>query len=69
MLNFQLTTHENYIKKFVTLFKELDRDTNGVLNEEEFKEMIKAMNVTSSEDIDRLLQLTASFCLPQLETN
>lgn len=58
MLDFQLSTHENYIKKFVQLFRKIDMDTNGVLNEQEFRELISAMQVTSDEeDIEKLLQI------------
>lgn len=60
------------------LFKKLDTDTNGVLNEDEFKQMINEMKVTSSEeDVDKLLeiidpynnqQVTFSECLALLSS-
>jgi len=62
VLDFQLATHEKYIKKFVTLFKKLDTDTNGILSEEEFKQLIAMMKVTSSEeDVERLLQIVDPY--------
>ena len=39
------------------LFKELDRDTNGVLNEEEFRQLLACMNILVEEDIEKLLQI------------
>ena len=58
MLDFQLATHEKYVKKFVTLFKKLDEDTNGIVNEDEFKRLVAMMKVSpNDEDTDRLLQI------------
>jgi Ca2+-binding EF-hand superfamily protein len=60
------------------LFKQIDTDTNGILNEDEFKQLIAAMHIVTSEDeILRLLQLvdpynnqriTFSECLSLLAT-
>lgn len=62
MLDFQLATHEKYIKKFVMLFKKLDTDTNGVLNEEEFKQLLAMMRVAAGEeDVERLLQIVDPY--------
>jgi Ca2+-binding EF-hand superfamily protein len=56
----------------------LDTDTNGVLSETEFKQMIEEMKVTTSgEDIEKLLeiidpynnkQVTFSECLALLSS-
>ena len=77
-MDFQLATHEKYIKSFVNLFKRLDSDTNGVLSEDEFRQLISAMKVTASpEDVERLLevidpynnqQVTFSECLALLSS-
>ena len=57
ILDFQLTEHERFLQKFTSQFKVSDRDTNGVLNEDEFKELIQSMNIVSSEEeIEYLLQ-------------
>ena len=62
VLDFQLATHEKYIKKFVTLFKRLDTDTNGILNEDEFKELLAMMRVCpTKEDVERLLQIVDPY--------
>lgn len=78
VLDFQLATHEKYIRKFLVLFRKIDSDTNGILNEDEFKKMLGLMKVTSSEeDIERLLQgidpynnqkITFSECLTMLSS-
>ena len=58
MLDFQLATHENYIRKFVNLFKKIDIDTDGIISEEEFRQMISIMKITTDEEyIERLLQI------------
>ncbi len=62
VLDFQLATHEKYIKKFVSLFKKLDTDTNGVLSEEEFKQLLAMMHVAQAEDeVERLLQIVDPY--------
>ncbi len=62
VLDFQLATHEKYIKKFVSLFKKLDTDTNGVLGEDEFKQLVAMMRVSGSEEeTERLLQIVDPY--------
>ena len=62
MLDFQLATHEKYIKKFITLFKKLDTDTNGIVNEEEFNQLAVMMRVASGEEeVERLLQVVDPY--------
>jgi Ca2+-binding EF-hand superfamily protein len=78
VLDFQLATHEKYIKKFITLFKKLDSDTNGILNEEEFNQLLVMMKaVSGDEEVERLLQvvdpnnnqqITFSECLALLSS-
>ena len=49
--------HERFLRKFTQYFKTVDRDTNGVLDEIEFRELIQNMQVISSDqEIDFLLQ-------------
>ena len=40
ILDFQLFEHERFLRKFTKYFKAVDRDTNGVLDENEFRELI-----------------------------
>jgi hypothetical protein len=37
ILDFQLEEHERFLQEFNILFKEVDSDHNGIVNEEEFK--------------------------------
>ena len=78
VLDFQLATHERYLKKFMTLFKKIDQDTNGIINENEFKQLIDEMRVcTNPEEVEHLLQvvdpfdhrqITVSECLSMLSS-
>ena len=45
-----MAKHDKYLKPFTGLFKAADTDTNGILNEEEFKKLVSEMKVCSSED-------------------
>ena len=58
LLDFQLKSHERYLRKFVNLFKEIDKDTNGLLNEEEFIQLIEMMKIEGirRKESSRLLQ-------------
>ena len=57
ILDFQLFEHERFLRKFTKYFKAVDRDTNGVLDENEFRELIQNMQViTSDQELDYLLQ-------------
>jgi len=59
---FQLKAHEKYIKYFINLFKEFDTDTNGIINETEFRGLVVKMNICNSEDdIDHLLQIVDPY--------
>ena len=40
ILDFQLKTHESYLSKFIQLFKTIDSDTDGVINESQFRELL-----------------------------
>ena len=40
ILDFQLTEHEKFLHEFTQLFKQMDRDRNGILNEDEFKDLL-----------------------------
>jgi len=39
-----LQEHEKFLNSFTSLFKEIDTDGNGILNEEEFRELLIRMN-------------------------
>ena len=33
ILDFQLKSHENFLRTFLILFKQIDRDNNGIIDE------------------------------------
>lgn len=52
ILDFQLQEHEKFLSAFTTLFKELDVDNNGILSEDEFRELLSRMGITiPAEDL------------------
>ena len=58
LLDFQLKGHEKFLSKFMGLFRRIDRDANGIVNEREFRELVASMDLNFSEpDIFRLLQI------------
>ena len=44
-MDFQLKEHEKFLEKFIVVFKSIDSDNNGVINEEEFRDLISSMDV------------------------
>eukprot|EP01063_Lacrimia_lanifica_P005883 TRINITY_DN13544_c0_g1_i1.p1 TRINITY_DN13544_c0_g1~~TRINITY_DN13544_c0_g1_i1.p1 ORF type:complete len:715 (+),score=385.54 TRINITY_DN13544_c0_g1_i1:85-2229(+) len=58
LLDFQLQGHERFLGKFVKLFKQFDADKNGILNEAEFVQLLKAIDpAKTQEEINALLDL------------
>jgi hypothetical protein len=58
LLDFQLEGHERFLAKFVRVFKQFDSDRNGVINEQEFRSVIKAIDASKSdEEVNTLLDL------------
>jgi len=58
ILDFQLREHEKFLEKFITVFKTTDQDNNGVINEDEFRDLIASMEVIDNEEeINYLLQI------------
>jgi len=52
ILDFQLQEHEKFLSAFTTLFKELDVDINGILSEDDFRELLSRMGITiPAEDL------------------
>ena len=43
VLVFQLTKHEEFLDGFLQLFKSVDTDDDGVINEEQFLQLIEKM--------------------------
>lgn len=62
ILDFQLQEHEKFLYRFTQLYKECDGDNNGVINEEEFRELIGRMNVIErEEEVHYLLQMVDPY--------
>lgn len=62
LLDFQLKGHEKFLSKFIKLFRRVDEDSNGVLNEMEFRELLAFMEIGfSEEDNLRLLHLVDTY--------
>lgn len=60
VLDFQIKSRDRYLKNFVYLFRKADADNNGILNEEEFFELLKNLNVYDDyleENAIRLLNI------------
>ena len=60
----QIQNREKYLKNFVNLFKRFDKDGDGVLNEEQFIDMIKAIPYCQNnieEYVDKFLRLIDPF--------
>jgi Ca2+-binding EF-hand superfamily protein len=60
-LDFQLSEHEKFLHDFTELYKQVDRDRNGILDESEFRDLLSQMQVLSQEredeDLVILLQM------------
>lgn len=62
ILDFQLKEHEKFLEKFIAVFKVIDGDNNGVINEVEFRELVQSMDVISDEEeVNYLLQMIDPF--------
>lgn len=73
ILDFQLRSHEKFLKNFILGFRKIDKDLNGIINEFEFKELcnlVEDQNILI--DSDKLLmtvdpynhqQITFSQCV------
>lgn len=62
ILDFQLKEHEKFLEKFIVLFKTVDSDNNGVINEEEFRDLISQMDVIhNDEEVNYLLTVVDPY--------
>lgn len=53
-----MTSHEKFLCKYIEKFRAVDSDNNGIINEEEFRNLIKSMNINKSEnEVQRFLNL------------
>ena len=54
---FQIKLREKYLKNFVILFKNVDRDNNGIINEEEFVSLLYNMNIFGEQLKMKIVEL------------
>lgn len=50
ILDFQLSEHEKFLQDFTQLFKQVDADHNGILNEDQLRELLSCMRVLQRDD-------------------
>jgi Ca2+-binding EF-hand superfamily protein len=61
-LDFQLSEHEKFLYDFTQLFKQVDNDRNGIINEDEFRDLLSQMRVLhKDEDLIVLLQIVDPY--------
>ena len=54
---FQIKLREKYLKNFVILFKNVDKDNNGIINEEEFVSLLYNMNIFGEQLKEKIVEL------------
>ena len=54
-LEYQIKLHIRYLKPFLKLFQSIDDDRDGVLNEEQFIELVKKLNIFGEENIEQVI--------------
>ena len=55
-LEYQIKLHLKYLKPFIKLFQNIDTDRDGVLDEEQFVELINNMNIFGDDNIERIIE-------------
>jgi hypothetical protein len=61
LLNFQLKQHEYFLADFVSRFQGVDGDRNGILNEDEFRDLARGLGVTSDRILRKYLKEVDPF--------
>lgn len=62
--DYQIKSRDKYLKNFRHIFKKIDSDNNGIINEEEFVALISALNVyreDPEENTTRLLNIVDPY--------
>ena len=60
LLDFQLRTHEKFLSPFLKIFRSLGNEKNGIINEEEFILLSKALHL-DDESISKLLSIVDPY--------
>lgn len=50
LLDFSLLSHEKFLKKFVDLFVSIDRNKDGILDEQEMVDLVKKLKIVEDEE-------------------
>lgn len=67
ILDFQLKSHEKFLKSFIQLFKQVDQDHNGIIDEAEFRELVDLMDITKNEgDVHKYLNTVDPYSHQQI---
>jgi Ca2+-binding EF-hand superfamily protein len=63
ILDFQLKSHESFLAKFIEVFRKVDKDQNGIVDEMEIKNLVRLMDPDSEFrlDIDEVLEVMDPF--------
>ena len=61
MLDFQLKNHEKLLKPLVSIFRERDSDSDGIVNEDEFIAVIEQLCEEASDIIPELLMIVDPY--------
>ena len=56
LLDVQINLRDKYLKNFLCGFKEVDNDNDGILNENEFRKLIKNFNVINNEEFESCVE-------------
>ncbi|CAD8115598.1 unnamed protein product [Paramecium primaurelia] len=67
ILDFQLKSHEKYLKKFIITFKQMDTDANGIIDENEFRNLIDVLNFGAGDlEIEKYLNIIDPYSHQQI---
>lgn len=61
VLDFQLKNHEKLLKPLVSIFRERDSDSDGIVNEDEFIAVIEQLCEEASDIIPELLMIVDPY--------
>jgi Ca2+-binding EF-hand superfamily protein len=64
VLDFQLKSHDKFLKNLIFIFKRFDSDNNGIISEDEFINLIHTLNIYKddlNEQIKRILTVIDPF--------
>ena len=56
LLDVQIDLRDKYLKNFLYAFKEVDNDNNGIINENEFRKLIKTFNIINNDEFENYIE-------------